>query len=178
MSRKFIAAVLAVSTTLAAFSAAPARAASDEDVARFLGSAAALFIIGKAIESARDDDKKKSSVVHYDRNRNTYYSAPKRQFHEPYRKPVIRHQKQTPKVVPRTGRKHPNRLIALPQHCVRRIDGGNVRRVVMGRCLKRSSNKSYDLPRSCRMKVNTRRGERRAYSLPCLRNRGYTIARN
>ena len=46
MSRKFIAAVLAISTTLATFSAAPARAASEEDIAKILGAAATIFILG------------------------------------------------------------------------------------------------------------------------------------
>lgn len=49
MSRKFIAAILAASMAITSFTAAPARAASDEDIAKFLFGAAALAITGKAI---------------------------------------------------------------------------------------------------------------------------------
>jgi hypothetical protein len=165
MSRKFIAAILAVSTTLAAFSAAPARAASEQDIAKILGAAATIFIIGKAIESSRDrdsDKKKKSTkntVVHHN-------------------KPVIQHYRPIPKVEPRNVRPHYPQRAAIPQRCVRRITGGNVRRVAMGPCLSRHYTGAHPLPRACQMKVATQRGERRAYALPCLRQRGYTIARN
>lgn len=163
MSRKFIAAVLAISTTLATFSAAPARAATEEDIAKILGAAATLFIIGKAIENNRDrdrdDKKKKNTVVHHN-------------------KPVIKEYRTIPQVVPRDVRPHHSRVAALPQRCVRRITGGNVRRVVMGPCLQRHYSSAKPLPRACRMTVATKRGERRAYALPCLRHRGYTIARN
>ena len=162
MSRKFIAAVLAISTTLATFSAAPARAASEEDIAKILGAAATIFILGKAIENSRNRDndaKKKRTTVHHN-------------------KPVIHHYRPIPKVEPRHTRPHQGRLAAIPQRCVRRITGGNVRRVAMGPCLNRHYSSAKPLPRACRMTVATQRGERRAYALPCLRQRGYTIARN
>ncbi|MFP7672124.1 hypothetical protein ACG74X_02080 [Marivita sp. S0852] len=162
MSRKFVAAVLAVSTAIAGFSAAPARAASQEDIARLLAGAATVFIIGKAIENARNDDrkdKKKKAI-------NRHYSNPK----------VIEH-RPIPKVIPRNPHRY-DRFAALPRNCVRRIEGGSVRRVVMGRCLQRNYHSARELPRACLMKVATRRGTRPAYSLPCLRQRGYTLARN
>jgi len=163
MSRKFIAAILAVSTTLAAFSAAPARAASQQDIAKFLGAAATIFFISQAIENSRDrdsyDKKTKKPVVHQ-----------QRQFIHEYR-PI-------PKVAPRNVRPRHTQRTAIPQRCVRRITGGNVRRVAMGRCLQRHYTSARPLPRACRMTVATQRGERRAYALPCLRNRGYKIARN
>lgn len=164
MSRKFIAAVLAVSTTLAAFSAAPARAASDQDIAKILGAAATIFIIGKAIENSRDrdsDKKKKSTVVH-----------------QYQKKPVIHEYRTVPKVVPNNVRPYHNQRAAIPQRCVRQITGGNVRRVAMGPCLNRHYSSARPLPRACRMTVATQRGQRAAYALPCLRQRGYTIARN
>lgn len=55
MSRKFIAAILAASIAITSFAAAPARAASDEDIAKFLFGAAALAIIGKAINDSNRD---------------------------------------------------------------------------------------------------------------------------
>ncbi len=56
MSRKFITGVLAVALTLTTLTAAPARAGDADDVARFVGAATTLFILGKIIESRRDDD--------------------------------------------------------------------------------------------------------------------------
>ncbi|SHH50542.1 hypothetical protein [Marivita hallyeonensis] len=170
MSRKFIAAVLAVSTTLAAFSAAPARAASEDDIARLLGAAATLFIIGKAIESSRDKDKKKKKA-------HKEYKAPKA-THKPHVQYHNQNHKPLPQVVPRDRAYNQNRVAALPARCVRQITGGHVRRVVMDRCLQRHYTSARPLPRACRMNVATQRGERRAYALPCLRHRGYTLARN
>ncbi|MFP7569660.1 hypothetical protein [Marivita sp. S2033] len=158
MSRKFIGVVLAISTTIAGIGAAPANAASNEDVARILGAAATVFIIGKAIENARDDDrdKKKKKAKHYDRTPH-----------------VIHRDRHIPKVVPRSR----NRAAALPRQCVRQIEGGRVNRVVMAPCLKRNYRSARALPKRCQMAVETRRGTQRAYALPCLRDRGYTVAR-
>lgn len=166
MSRKFIAAVLAVSTAIATFSAAPARAASEEDIARILGAAATVFIIGKAIEHARDKDRK-------DRKKDKYVE--RSHGHKPYVEQ--KHHRPLPQVVPRHARPHHGRA-ALPAKCVRRISGGHVNRVVMERCLDRRYRSAHSLPRSCRMAVETHRGRQTAYALPCLRHRGYTVARN
>ncbi len=57
MSRRFVAAVLAASLTVTAFATAPARAADQDDIARLLFGAAALVIIGKAIQDNRKKDK-------------------------------------------------------------------------------------------------------------------------
>lgn len=169
MSRKFIAAVLAISTTIAAFSAAPARAASEEDIARLLAGAATVFIIGKAIQNARDDDRddRKKAITQH-RPRQQYYNQ--QYYNQKSYKPV-------PKVVPRNYGRH-DRATALPAQCVRRIEGGRVNRVVLDRCLQRNNFSSRSLPNACRMNVETRGGTARAYALPCLRNRGYTLARN
>jgi len=104
MSRRFIAIVLAVSTTIAGFSAAPARAASEEEIARLLAGAATVFIIGKAIQSARDkdrDDDKRKVVTRHD-------PKPK----------IYTHKNHIPKVIPR-GNTHRDRAAALPARCVR-----------------------------------------------------------
>jgi len=163
MSRRFIAAVLAASTAIAAFSAAPARAATEEDIARLLAGAATIFIIGKAIQNARDDDDD-------DDDRRKVVTR-----HDPKPK-VYHHQSSPPKLVPR-GKPHRDRAAALPAGCVRQIEGGRVNRVVMGRCLERNNISVRSLPKACRMTVETRRGTARAYALPCLRHRGYTLAR-
>lgn len=164
MSRKFIAAVLAVSTAIAGFSAAPARAASEDDIAKLLAGAATIFIIGKAIENSRDKDRK--DKTHKKKTVKKHYTHPNVIDHRPIPKVVPRHRHQF------------DRYTALPRKCVRRIEGGHVKRVVMGRCLERNYNSARALPRACRMKVATQRGTRRAYALPCLRHRGYTLARN
>ncbi len=168
MSRKFIAAVLAISTTMAAVSAAPVHAASEEDIAKLLAGAATIFIIGKAIQNSRDDDrkdKKKDEVRHYVPDHRPHQSKP----------PAYGYDRPIPKVIPRDVKRH--NAAALPAQCVRRIEGGRVSRVVMGRCLERNSISTRSLPKACRMTVETRRGEARAYALPCLRHRGYTLAR-
>ena len=171
MSRKFIAAVLAVSTAIATFSAAPARALSDEDIAKLLAGAATVFIIGRAIDSSRDKDRDKDRDKTYKRSDTTTYS----QTYRPFRN--IDTYREIPKVVPRNTHKH-DRYAALPRKCVRRVEGGHVKRVVMGRCLERHYHSARALPNRCRMRVSTQRGIRPAYSLPCLRHRGYTLARN
>lgn len=169
MSRRFIAAVLAVSTTIAALSAAPARAASEEDIAKLLAGAATIFIIGKAIQNSRDDDrrdKKKEEVRHY---------VPDHRPGHVSKQPVYTQQKPIPKVMPRDVKQRHKDV--LPANCVRQIEGRRVGRVVMGRCLERNNISTRTLPKACRMTVETRRGEARAYALPCLRHRGYTLAR-
>ncbi|MDP4989966.1 MAG: hypothetical protein NWQ37_01980 [Marivita lacus] len=166
MSRTFIAAVLAVSTTIAAFSAMPARAASEEDIAKLLAGAATVFIIGKAIQNSRDRDRPDKEVRHYTPDDRFGYVT----------KPVPTYERPIPKVVPREGR--PRQGDVLPADCVRRIEGGRVERVVMSRCLERSNISTRSLPKACRMIVQTRRGEAKAYALPCLRHRGYTLARH
>lgn len=167
MSRKFIAAVLAVATSIAAVTAAPARAASEEDIARILGAAATVFIIGKAIEQSRDKDRD-------DHKKNTYVGSNSQKY-KPHVQPN-RHY-TPPKAVPRHAR--PNRgKAALPAQCVQRVNSGRVNRVVMEHCLDRSFRGARNLPRSCRMTVSTGHGRRTAYALPCLRDHGYSIARN
>lgn len=181
MSRKFIAAVLAVSTAIAGFSAVPARAASEEDIARLLAGAATIFIIGKAIQNARDDDDdddkkdRKPRVTEHTPTPTYHFDRPYKKGHSS-RPPVVYHQKPLPKVVPRDVRSR--HQAALPARCVRQIEGGRVQRVVMGRCLERNDVNLRTLPKACRMTVETRRGATRAYALPCLRHRGYTLARN
>ena len=161
MSRKFIAAVLAVATTIATFSPVPAKAASEEDIARLLAGAATVFIIGKAIQTARDRDRDDDKV--------TITRHPQ--------KPQITQSQSYPKVVPR-GHVSGRHRATLPARCVRQIKGGRVNRVVMGRCLERNNIRLRSLPRACNMTVQTRRGTAPAYALPCLRHKGYSLARH
>ncbi len=59
---KFIALVLSLSLAATAFSSAPARA--DDDVLKFIAGAAAIGIIGAAINDAKDDRHHSRSVGH------------------------------------------------------------------------------------------------------------------
>ncbi|MDU8911400.1 hypothetical protein [Aestuariicoccus sp. MJ-SS9] len=78
MSRKFIATVLAVSVTITGLSVIPARASEAEDIARILGTAATLYILGNTAQRA-EDGRTHTRPVHsrihddryYDRNRDT-----------------------------------------------------------------------------------------------------------
>ncbi|KMK68521.1 hypothetical protein [Puniceibacterium sp. IMCC21224] len=63
MSGKFIATVLATALTITSFTAAPVRAAETRDIAAVLGAAATLFVIGSAIQNARQDDERSKSKV-------------------------------------------------------------------------------------------------------------------
>jgi hypothetical protein len=171
MSRKFIAAVLAVSTTIAAFSAAPARAGNDADIARILGAAATIFVIGKAIENARDDNRRD------DRSRGK-----KDRYEDPYprkNKPTVQYNyhQPVPQVIPRNVRPQHGKA-PLPAQCVRRVDSGKTKRVVMENCLERNYRSARELPRACKILVGTKRGNAGAYALPCLKLRGYELARN
>jgi hypothetical protein len=163
MSRRFIAAVLAVSTTIATLTAAPAHASNDEDIARILGAAATIFIIGKAIENSRDRDRKDDRADVYTKKNRVF---DQQNSHRP-----------VPQVVQR-GVRGQHSTAALPAQCVRQITGGQVNRVVMERCLERNYRSARDLPRACKITVATNRGRTGAYKLPCLRQRGYTLARN
>lgn len=175
MSRKFIAAVLAVSTTIAAFTAAPARAGSEEDIARILGAAATIFIIGKAIQSSRKDDRSDDRRDrHDDRYKDGYEDTHRHKnqsmHQQHYYEPV-------PQVIPRHARPYDGKA-PLPKQCVRRITGGKPNRVVMENCLERNYRSARELPRACRIVVATKRGNTNAYALPCLKTRGYTLAWN
>lgn len=157
MSRRFITGILSISALVATLSAAPARAADPDDVARFLGAAATLFIIGKAIESHSRD------------------KAPARKPG-----PVARHADRPVLVDPGYAqRRHePPHRPALPTSCLREVTGANTRYVMVQACLERSNIATRTLPTACRMEVQGYRHVRSAYSVRCLRQRGYELARH
>ena len=134
---------------------APAVAGDADDVARFLGTAATLFILGKAIEQSRDKkkDHKAGRAVRAD---------------------------PLPRVIGRPGAHDGHhkrlRLAPLPQQCLLRVSGANTKFVMGERCLSRNYASAHPLPRDCRMAVQTERGPRPAYSVRCLRGRGYEVA--
>ena len=76
-------------------------------------------------------------------------------------------------------RPRPRRNTALPGFCRSRVwtRDGNVR-FMDGRCLRQNYDQARDLPRACRIRVGEGQHTRRGYEMRCLRNRGYTVARN
>lgn len=172
MSRTFIATILAAAIAVTGFSAAPARAADGEDIAKALAGIAAIAIIGKAIKDSRDkddDDKRVSRDRHHDNDRwdrgrhdrDDRWNRDRRRGHDRDR-----------------DRGHRRDARALPGACFQRFDTnrGTVR--AFGRyCLSRNYRHARSLPNHCEMNVRTRRGTVRAYEPSCLRRQGYSIAR-
>ncbi|MEC3862823.1 hypothetical protein VK792_16135 [Mesobacterium sp. TK19101] len=137
MSRKFIGAILGAALTVTAFSAAPARA-DDRDLARFLGTAATLFIIGKAIESHNDRDRQR---VHAPaQNHYKPKPKPKPQAHAYHPKPKPRpqaHNRWDGKGGKRWDHNRRNdRMVQVPQSCMREV--GHNRYVVNSNCVSRN----------------------------------------
>ncbi|EPX87089.1 hypothetical protein [Salipiger mucosus] len=157
MSRRFIAAVLAASLSITAWSAAPARA-DGKDAARVLGTAATLFILGKTIADARGEDR-----VDW-------------RFHTPQGQ---RH-RALPEVVGRGFGNRPrhDRRRVLPSRCVFEVRGGGMRYVLGQGCLQRNGVRVNRLPRECLTRVRTGRGVRPAYVAGCLRRDGYRLDRD
>lgn len=172
MSRKFISTILAATLAVTTFAAQPARAASEEDIARILAGAATIFIIGKAIQSSRDndDDGKKKSKSHKDHSDRDRYKPKKHTSRNDDRYHRYgRHE---------TGRSsYGHRSTPLPKSCqvTARTRGGH-EALFGARCLDRSYQSARRLPGECLRNVQSFRGERQAYSGSCLRARGYTTA--
>lgn len=159
MRKSILTTVLAATLSLTSLPA-PAQAADADDVARFLGAAATLFIIGKAIEQSGDHKKKEEK---------------KKDRH-----PQVVHQDPLPRVIDRPGghngyRDRP-RLAPLPQQCLLRVSGADTKFVMGQRCLSRNYASARPLPQACRTPVQTNRGVRPAYSVRCLRGQGYQVA--
>lgn len=164
MSRKFIGAILGAALTVTTFSAAPARANND-DLARFLGAAATLFIIGKAIESHNDKPRARAPAQTHPKPRPQAHQAPRPSQHS-YGKP----QRERANHIAR-------RPAPLPSGCMFPVRRGDTRFAMGARCLNRHYTSSRPLPRACKIKTMTRDGHRKAYSVRCLRQNGYKIAR-
>lgn len=160
MSRKFIGLVLATSMTITAIGAAPARAANNDDVAKFIGAAAALFIIGSAIENSRSKKKKAEVRTHTPQHKAIPQVQPRNKQHK--------------KLYEATRRAKP----PLPSNCLRKVSGAKTKYIMGQRCLNRNYTSARPLPNQCRMNVRGTNGKiRSAYSVRCLRNKGYEVDR-
>ncbi|MBS0126329.1 hypothetical protein [Thetidibacter halocola] len=151
MSFRFITSVLSVGALIAAVSAAPAKAADADDVGRFLGAAATLFIIGKIIQSETRDDRRE----------HAHSVSPRREVVTP------RHQPPRPE---------PARRTQLPRECAIAVDSSSTNWVMGSRCLDRNYRGARRLPQSCLVTLRGSRHDRDAYSMRCLRGHGFEVA--
>lgn len=162
MSRRFIAGVLAAALTITAFAAAPARAADRDDIARFVGAATTLFILGKIIEQERRDDRA-GAVVH----------RPSPPRHEPRYEP--RHEPRPHHNAFQGGHGGPRHMAPLPARCLRDSPVAGTRYVMGVACLRQNYRGVDRLPAACRLEGYVGGRWREGYSVRCLRGRGYTI---
>lgn len=154
MSRKFITGVVAISALIATLSASPVRAGDHDDVAKFLGAAATLFIIGKAIQhESNKREKPKARPV----ETQPTFVAPG--YHDQVHKQRVRKP-------------------ALPRACLREVRGARTKYVMGRKCLQRNNIAVNRLPQACKFNVRGNRGVRSVFAVRCLRNKGYRLARH
>lgn len=160
MTRKLIAMTLAGALAFTGFSAAPAKALTEEELGQLLGGALTLFILGKALSDANDDKDKDKYNKHSGRK---YYDSDRVYRIDPPRKnPPARH--------------HVRRKL-LPDQCLRINTASEGPRRYFGKpCLRRNYDYVKSLPERCEIKVRTDRGLRRGYAARCLRREGYMLA--
>ncbi len=155
-----LAPVLALALALSG-AAAPARAASEEDVARFLAGAITLAIIGKVIADANDGRRAKAPIYQEHRQRQQTHRPRDDRFTGTYR----------PGAGAGTGG-HRDRV--LPASCLRVIDTDHgQRRAVGAPCLQRNGVNTARLPDRCEGSVRTPRGRVDAWGARCLTRAGY-----
>lgn len=167
MPRKLIAAVLAASLAFTSFTAAPARAADEGEIGRFLLGAGALLIIGSAIANQNRRDRDVTVNRRYVEPTRRYV-APTRRYVEPNRRyidPTRRY------VAPRYDRK------VVPAACIRsnRWDNGP-RRYFGSRCLQNNMPNYARLPGACQTTVWTNHGRRTVFAAECLRRHGWRFS--
>ena len=146
MSRKFIATIVAAAITVTGISAVPARAADQDDVAKLLFGAAAIYMISRVV---KDDKRHVGTTV-----------------------PVTRPRPVEPRPLPRRVR----RFDPIPTKCLKHHETRNgVVRMIGQSCLqKRYRHVSY-LPQKCHFKVRTYDGKRAGYKPGCLRKNGFVL---
>ncbi len=158
MSRTFMSTILAAAIAITSVGVTPARADNSDQIVKFLAGAATLYLIGSAIEDARDDrDDRKPSKQHYFNERD--------QRHNGYG-------------YGQQGRW--NRGPApLPSACLlgsdRRSHRGEA--VFSARCLNNRYDRADRLPQNCVTRVRTDRGPRTVYRAQCLSRYGFQTAR-
>ncbi|MDA7425034.1 hypothetical protein [Thalassococcus lentus] len=153
MSRKFITGVLVVAATITAFAAAPARADND-DLKRFVGAAATLYLLGRAIEHAGDNGYtvRTHGYVHNGHgahNGHGYVPRPRHNVRPP-----------------------------LPRKCLVRVNKPWTKYALGAGCLKNSYRAFNKLPQRCAMQIQRKKGKAWGYAARCLLRSGYKLARH
>ncbi|APZ53035.1 hypothetical protein [Salipiger abyssi] len=163
MSRRFIAAVLSASLAVTAFAAAPARA-DEKDLARLIGTAATLAVIGSAISQASNGNDSNAVRVHqtWPPRSNGYPPAAWHRDRED--------RWQGHRTAP-SRQNHGRNL--LPGQCVQNVNLGRVRQIVSKHCLKQNGIKANRLPERCEIEFRIRGEKRKAYMAQCLSKAGY-----
>lgn len=194
MSRKFITIILSAAIAVTGFTAPPARA-GDDDIAKWIAGAAALAIIGAAINEKNNNNNNRSRPrynngygyngygYNNDYNHNNGHSHgnghkkghKKGDDHDEGHGQNYGNQGHSGNVIsPR-----PNPLV-LPARCrvERNLNGNSIRGFSRG-CLNRSNVNVNALPRDCAVKFRDRKSNRPVviYGGRCLRGYGYRVAR-
>ncbi|SDG51340.1 hypothetical protein [Alloyangia pacifica] len=170
MSRKFIAGVLAASLVVTGFSAAPSRAAEARDVAKVIGGAALVYMIGKAVSEARAEDRerdkkkeaqKKAQQEAQWRAENSAPYLPRPYVFDNRAGQVAKSSQAQPRGV-------------LPGTCLREVRGE--RGAIMQRsCLRSAAVRTDALPDRCSKKIRIGKDKERVFSAQCLEKAGWRI---
>ncbi|MEQ9693016.1 hypothetical protein [Shimia sp. SDUM112013] len=161
ISRKFILSILGAAVAVTTLAARPAHALSEEDAAKLLFGAAALFMIGHAIT---DDDKPARVTRH---------------THVPP-KPRHSHNSHHPKPRPLPERARISYKEYVPRGCVRTFETNRRGSVSMlgARCLDKHYPQAHLLPKTCRTRIHTPAyGVVKGYDQRCLKDKGFKLTR-
>jgi hypothetical protein len=155
MSAKFITAILTAGALVATLSAAPAKA-GNEDLKRFIGAPAGLYILGQALENSQVQEVHDRRHGGHHRQWN-HHRAPRYYGHH------------------RKGHGKKWHRPPLPRYCLRRVGGRHQSWLAFSSyCLKR--NYPAALPRACRDRAWYKGKSRPVYGIRCLKHRGYRLA--
>lgn len=165
MPSRFITSVLVIGALIAVLAGAqPAQAGDRDDLKRFIGTAAGLYLLGKAIEQGRIEVHQDRPKAHHDRHDRRHGNR-----HD-------RHDRKKHLGKGHHGKKKWHRA-PLPRHCIRRVGGRHDRwRALSAYCLNRTYHGA--LPRACKDRAWYKGKSRPVYRIGCLKHRGYTLARH
>ncbi|MCV6594454.1 MAG: hypothetical protein OIF48_15990 [Silicimonas sp.] len=140
----------------------PVPAAADgQDLAKALAGLAVIGLIAKAVDDRRD--RKKAARLGQIESHDGRRVLQGELYRPGTRAPEPRHNA---------------RHFALPDQCIRVVQGGGRDRLVYGaRCLQRRYQHSADLPQWCERDLRTDRGLRRVFAARCLARDGWRVAR-
>ena len=183
MHRIFIAGIISVSIVITALSANSA-AASDRGTTNLLAGLAGLAILGAIIH---DSNKKKKAATYSSRyeyvpQRKQKPGHIKRGPDHRYKDKYVEHPRykgngrHKPKAKPlphRVSRK------LLPSNCLRSINTRQGQKRIFGnRCLNSNFRHVNKLPDACYTEFRAKGQNHHGYGARCLRNKGYSVARN